>query len=128
MTDSLTVGWRALCGRARRGGFEGHADAGFGEELSGVRADDVNAEDLVVFLFSATILRKPSVSPGCGPCPTPRTGICRPLRHSRPLSLLLRSGRRCDLGVAVGAVRDEVVFDRLDLFAGDLFNDQDASL
>lgn len=32
-------------------GFERHADAGFGEEFGGVRADNVNAEDLVVFLL-----------------------------------------------------------------------------
>ena len=33
------------------GGFEGHGDAGFGQQFGGVRADDVDAEDLVVFLF-----------------------------------------------------------------------------
>ena len=33
------------------GGFECHRDAGFGEQFGGVRADDVNAEDLVVFFL-----------------------------------------------------------------------------
>ena len=33
------------------GGLKGHGDAGFGEKFGRVRADDVDAEDLVVFLF-----------------------------------------------------------------------------
>ena len=34
------------------GGFEGHGDAGFSEQFGRVRADDVDAEDLVVFFLS----------------------------------------------------------------------------
>ena len=34
------------------GGFEGHADAGFGEELGRVCSDDVDSEDFVVFLLA----------------------------------------------------------------------------
>ena len=33
------------------GGLKDHGDTGFGEKFGRVRADDVDAEDLVVFLF-----------------------------------------------------------------------------
>ena len=32
-------------------GFESHADASFGEQFGRMRADDVNAENLIVFFF-----------------------------------------------------------------------------
>ena len=33
------------------GGFVRHSDAGFGKQFGGVRSDDVNAENLVVFFL-----------------------------------------------------------------------------
>lgn len=43
--DGFAYGWVGVHYAAEfvGGGFEGHADAGFGEEFGGVRADDVDA-------------------------------------------------------------------------------------
>ena len=51
--DGLADGWVGVDDAAEfvRCGFEGHGDAGLGEEFGGVRADDVDAEDLVVFFL-----------------------------------------------------------------------------
>ena len=51
--DGFRDGWVSVHYAAEfvRRGFERHGDAGFGKQFGGVRADDVDAEDFVVFLF-----------------------------------------------------------------------------
>ena len=99
-------------------------DAGFGQQLGRVRADDVDAEDLVVFLL------RDDLDEAVGLAEDPCFTRCRE-REFADLYVIacffrFRFGQADagDFGVAVGAVRDEVLLDRLDLFAGDLFDDQ----
>ena len=110
------------------GRFEGHRDAGFGEKLGRVRADDVDAEDLVVFFFGDDL----DETVGLAEDPGLAGRRERKLADFDVISGLFRFGLgqadACDFRVAIGAVRDEVLFDRLDLFAGDLFDDHDAFL
>lgn len=108
------------------GGFKGHGDAGFGEQLGCVRADDVDAEDLIVFLFGDDLDEAVRLAED--------TRFTRG-RERKLADLYVIASFFCfgfgeadagDFWVAVGAVRNEVMFDRLDLFAGDLFDDHNA--
>lgn len=51
--DGFADGWVSVNDAAEfvSGDLECHCDAGLSEEFGGVRADDVNAENFIVFLF-----------------------------------------------------------------------------
>ncbi len=91
-----------------------------------MRADDVDAEDLVVFFLGDDFDEAVGFAEDAG--------FARG-REREFADLYVVTGFFCfrfgqshagDLRVAVGTVRDEVLLDRLDLFAGDLFDDHDA--
>ena len=62
------------------------------------------------------------------PCPRPRTELADLYIVTGFLRFCFGQADAGDLGVAVGAVRNEVLLDQFDLFAGDLLNDENAFL
>ena len=108
------------------GGFEGHGNAGFGEELCGVRADDVDAEDFVVFLFGDDLHKTVGFAEDAGLARSREREFADFYIVTFGFCFLFGQADTGDFGVAVSTVRDEALIYRLDLFAGDLFNDHDA--
>src|SRR5204863_2195832 len=102
--------------------------ASFGEKLGRMRANDVDAKNLVVFLFRNDLYKTVGLPQNASLARSGKRKLADFYIVSGFLGFGFGQADARNFGVAIGAVRYEVMFDRLDLFAGDLFDDKNALL
>ncbi len=91
-----------------------------------MRADDVNAEDFVVFLFGDDLDKTIGFAEDACLAGGRKWELADLYIVTLLFCFCFGQADRCDFRVALGAVGDKVLFDRHDLFAGEFFDDHDA--
>src|SRR5436190_7863398 len=93
-----------------------------------MRANDVDAKNLVVFLFRNDLYKTVGLPQNASLARSGKRKLADFYIVSGFLGFGFGQADARNFGVAIGAVRYEVMFDRLDLFTGDLFDDKNAFL